>query len=84
MLVLCVFGLYFVGIGIEITRQKKFYFTRQPITGRAATIAGQANIGTGMLIGLSPVWSDPLPVVGVAMFVFCVGLCAAFACASAS
>lgn len=85
MLLLIVFGLYFIVLGAATLHQREFHFTAQfapqPITGRAATIAAQANIGAGVLVALAALLADPVPLVGVAALVFCVGLCAAFTCA---
>ena len=87
MLLLLIFGLYFIVMGAATLHQREFHFTPQltpqPITGRAATIAGEANIGAGVLVALAAILSDPLPLIGIAVIVFCVGVCAAFTCAGA-
>lgn len=85
MWLLLIFGLYFVVMGAATLHQREFHFSApymtRPITGRAALIAGQANIGAGVLVALAAVLSDPLPLIGVAVIVFCGGVCAAFTCA---
>ena len=80
MVALLPFAGYFIMMGTAATRLQEFHFTPRPITGRAAVIAGQANIGTGIVIAAAAAFHDPLPLVGVAAFVFCLGMCMAFTC----
>ena len=87
MIALLPFAGYFIVMGTVTTRMQTFHFTPQPIAGRAAIlkghaaiIAGQANIGTGIVIAVAAACHDPLPLVGVAALVFCSGIWWAFTC----
>lgn len=81
--VLLVFGLYLIVLGVATIRQREFCFTARPVTGRGALIAGQANIGAGVLVASGAALANPLPAIAVAVAVFCTGVCAAFVCQGA-
>jgi hypothetical protein len=77
MLLLLLFGLYFILIGFATTRLQVFHFIPKHITGEAAIIAGHANISTGIVIAAAA-FADPLLLLGVAVAIFCAGVSLAF------
>lgn len=83
MLVLVVFGFYFVVLGAATARLRSFHLPPvlpHPITGRGALIAGETHILTGLIVALAAGVANPLPLIGVSAVVFFAGICAALTC----
>ena len=83
MMLLPVFGLYFILIGGGTIKHQQFDFDPLvTLTGDAAVIAGGANISTGIVILAGTLLRDPLPLIGIAALVLGAGVSAALVLAA--